>query len=386
MSNGNDTPPPRQGSMNGTHASPTGADRREASRSAPPSYAWLATAGAGLVVSVLAIVLGSPALAELWLLVFVVLAGFGAASLGLLMIGHLLGETWLEPVRDELEPASWTMPLLAILALPLAFGLDALFPWADQRPAPGVPTLRDVWLTPAFFLIRSAAYIGIWTWLAVAVTRAGSHRGLSAAGLALLAATFSLASVDWVLSREPAWWSSLGAFALSVNQLLAALAAAILVTTARQGHPESEALESLERTLLTFALLSLWVWFSQYLVVWMGNLPEEAAWLLARLGDTGAVTAAVTAAVLGTLVAAIVLLIPSRLRRWRVLSACVLILVHHIGYMVWLFRPVRASALGLGEAALLAGMIAVWAAWLWLGLARHGSVVGRLSGPGGAER
>ena len=357
MSDGIDTTP-QPGGLDGTNGTSPGATPRAAPGSfRRASHPWITVGGAGLVVSGLAILLGSPALTELWLLVFVVLAGFGAASLGLVMIGHLLGETWLEPVRDELEPASWTLPLLAILALPLAFGLDTLFPWAGPRQVLAAPTLRDVWLTPGFFLIRSAAYIGIWTWLAVAVTRAGPHRALSAAGLALLAAMFSLASVDWVLSREPAWWSSLGAFALSVNQLLAALAAAILVSTARQGHPESDVLESLERTLLTLALLSIWVWFSQYLVVWMGNLPEEAAWLLARLGSAGVVTTAVTAAVVGTLVVAIVLLIPSRLRRWRVLSACVLILLHHVGYMVWIFRPERVSGLGAGDWMLLAGMV-----------------------------
>lgn len=398
MSNGRDRAQPPADrdfpAMNGAPpdpATPAGGDQRPAWRTATFGGAtrgaarpWLLLAGIAVALSAAAILLRTPALAEAWLLTFLVLAGFGAASLGLVMIGHLLGEVWLDPVRDELEPASWTVPLLVPLAFPVAASLDLLYPWAASPPAE-TAGLGQSWLTPAFFLVRGLLYLALWTSLAVAVARAGANRGVAAAGLAVLAATFSLATLDWVISREVGWWSSLGPFSVAVNQLLGALAAAILVTVARQGHPESGPLASLERTLLTLALLALWVWFSQYLVVWMGNLPEEAAWFLARQGS-GAAFTAVAVGVVGTLVAAIVLLIATGAGRWRVLAACVLILLHHVAYMIWLLRPVRLDRLGAVELLLVGGMLGIWAAWFGLGLARHGVLTGsRASGPGGTD-
>ena len=243
------------------------------------SRPWASTARpAGLIAMALAaslvgIWLGE-AVTESWFLVLSVLVGIALGSLGLLMVGHLLGDIWLEPVRAELEAASLTMPLLAVLALPLAFGLEQLYPWAtDSFAAKVVPPVRRALYEPSGFVLRGAAYLACWTALALWIARPGSHRAASAVGLVLISVTTSLAAVDWFMSREPLFWSTLYGFAFAVSQLLAALAGAIAIALLRPGHPEAERLRSLERVLLTLAILALWVWFAQYIVIWLDQPP-----------------------------------------------------------------------------------------------------------------
>ncbi|HET6467379.1 MAG TPA: hypothetical protein VFG43_03280, partial [Geminicoccaceae bacterium] len=177
-------------------------------------------------------------LLEPWLLAFVLASGLALGCLGLLMVGHLLGESWLHPVRSELEAGARTVPLAGLLGVPLAFGLADLYPWAASEPLAGalLPPARAAYLEPTFFLARSAAYFVLWTALARWITRRGEHPRVAALGLALLVPTVGLASIDWIKSRELEWWSTLYPLAFSVTQLLGAMALAILVTLVRPGH------------------------------------------------------------------------------------------------------------------------------------------------------
>ena len=334
------------------------------------SHPWASTARpAGLIAMALAaslvgIWLGE-AVTESWFLALSVLVGIALGSLGLLMVGHLLGDIWLEPVRAELEAASLTMPLLAVLALPLAFGLEQLYPWAtDSFVAKAVPPVRRALYEPSAFVLRGAVYLACWTGLALWIARPGSHRAASAVGLVLISVTTSLAAVDWFMSREPLFWSTLYGFAFAVSQLLAALAGAIAIALLRPGHPEAERLRSLERVLLTLAILALWVWFAQYIVIWLANLPDEAAWYLAR-ADWAWLKGGF---VLPVLVAAILIMVPTGASRPQMLAASCLVLAQHVGHMVWLIRPASQGETSLVTDGFVAAALAFVAA-LWLATA-----------------
>lgn len=311
----------------------------------------------------------SPAVAEAWFFAYVMVAGLTAGSLGLLMIGHLLGEVWLEPIRDELEPVAWTMPIVVLLAIPVALHLDLIFPWTDAGARSGIPPWRRALLRPELFALRGLIYLAIWTALAFAIARSGEHRRASAIGLALLAPTASLAAIDWIMSRDPDLWSSLFGFAYAVSQLTVALAFAFLVTMFRQDRPDPPSLRSLERALLTLTLLTFWIWFSQFLIVWMGNLPNEVAWYLARLQGW---SWAASALAISSLALAIALLIPSQAPRWRLLAASMLILVHFVAHLLSIVRPV-AAAPGFAWADLVVGpaVAFVWSLWFIAGLRWH---------------
>ena len=275
---------------------------------------------------------------EAWLFAFVLWSGLALGCLGLLMIGHLLGESWIHPVRDELEAGALTIPLAGLLGLPLLLALADLYPWAAAAElSHEVPEWRAAWLEPWFVLARNAGYFVLWTVLALLVVRRGEHPAASAIGLVLLTPTVSLAGFDWILSREPAWWSGVFGLAFSVSQLLGALALTILIELLRPGgDPHPEHLRGLTKALLALALVALWLWFAQFLIVWSANLPHEVAWYLRR-GEQWAIVnwgVALPALALG-----LALLIPPHAGRRRIVASGVLLLLNHVAYMAWLIRP-----------------------------------------------
>lgn len=302
---------------------------------------------------------------EAWYFVVVLAFGLLAGSLGLLMIGHLMSEEWLKPVRSEAEAAALTAPLLAALALPLAFTLGELYPWAGGG-APALPPGRARFLDPPFFLARSALYLAVWIALAVWITRTRHLRRASAIGLAVLAPTVTFAANDWILSREPLWWSGLYGVSFAVSQLLAVLAGAILISLLRPEHPDAMRMRSLERALLTLALLALWAWFAPFLIVWLGNLPHEAAWYLAR---TGPWLWPFLGVALPALVLALLILVPPGFGRRTMIAGSALILLHHGAHMLWLIGPAarHGPMTGLGVLVGLA-LAGLWAAWFVVAL------------------
>jgi hypothetical protein len=267
-------------------------------------------------------------------IVFVVLSGITMGSLVVLMVGHLMNEHWLAPVRAEAEAAALTLPGLLLLGLVLAFGLGELFPWAGHRL--DVPSARATYLRPGFFLIRSAVYLLICTGLAYWLTQTRNSRRASAIGLALLTPVMILAAYDWVLSREPQWWSSLFGLAFGLGQALAALASAILITLLKKEPASPQRMASLERALLTLLLLTAWTWFAQFLIVWLANLPHEVAWYLNRSDDGDLILLGTSYALM---LAAIVILVPSGVSRTAMLIGSALALLHHGTHMLWVLQP-----------------------------------------------
>ncbi len=267
-------------------------------------------------------------------IVFVVLSGIAMGSLVVLMVGHLMNEHWLSPVRAEAEAAALTLPLLLLLGLVLAFGLGELFPWAGYSL--DLPSARASFLSLGFFMIRSAAYLLTCIGFAYWLTHTRHLRRASATGLALLTPVMTFSAYDWVLSREPHWWSSLFGLAFALGQVLAALASAILITLLKREPTSPIRMASLERALLILLLLTAWTWFAQFLIVWLANLPHEVAWYLER-SDVGNLALLGTSYVL--MLAAIVILVPSGVSRVAMLIGSTLALLHHITHMIWVLQP-----------------------------------------------
>ncbi|HEX2554985.1 MAG TPA: hypothetical protein VHL98_14895 [Microvirga sp.] len=320
----------------------------------------LRAAAALAATAILGLVLARGAVLEAWYFVFVLASGLAAGSLGLLMIGHLMSEEWLKPVRSEAEAAALTLPLVATIALPLAFALGELYPWAGSA-APPLPPGRAAFLSAPFFLARGALYLAAWTALALWITRTRHPRRTSAIGLAILAPTVTFAANDWVLSREPLWWSGLYGFSFALSQLLAALAGAILISLLRPEHPSAVRMQSLERALLSLALLALWAWFAPFLIVWLGNLPHEAAWYVARMGPWLWPFLWVA---LPALAVAVAILVPPGFGRRTMIAGSALILLHHGAHMLWLLGPAARQGPVGGLGALVGVALAgLWAAW-----------------------
>lgn len=198
-----------------------------------------------------------------WLWAFLFWAGLGVGSAGVAMLHHLVGGGWGAAVRRPLEAGAGTAFVLPLLFLPLL----------GFYPSEG------------FFLGRAGLYFAVWMLGAWMLRRSALNedrrRRLSAIGLLAFAFTLSFAAVDWAMSLEPGWSSSIYGLLFIGGQLLSAFAAAALWASVK---PDISARSRHDVGNLLFMAVLLWAYlsFSQILIVWSGNLPEESAWLLRR--------------------------------------------------------------------------------------------------------
>lgn len=339
------------------------------------------------IAALLAALLAPPTLLEAWLVAFLAFASIAAGALAALAMGHLLSEEWLAPVRAPLEAAALTLPLVALMAIPVLVGLEVLYPWAGADP-PDMPAPRAAWFTALPFRLRAALFLALWAALAWFLAQPGAEdKRRSAVVLALLLPSVTLAAQDWAMSRDPTWWGSLQGFAVLVEGVMAALAAAALASLARREMPAGEAGagEALERALLALGLATIWLWFTQFIVVWMADLPAEAGWYLRRTADHWGIVKLGVA--VPALLVALLLAAPPRHRRWRMASVCVLLLVSHAAHLWWVVRPDAPQVLPPAwlDAALTAALGAAWLAWWLAAIQRRALILAdRPSPPGPA--
>lgn len=235
-----------------------------------------------------------------YLLAYLFWLGIGLGCLPIVMLHNLSGGAWGLVIRGALESALRTVPLLALLFVPLVFGLHELYAWARPEAVAADALLRhkSPYLNVPFFLVRAAVYFVAWIALAHYLNRwaiaqdlpadhpaARRLRRLSGPGLVAYGATMTFASIDWVMSLEPHWSSTMYGVLFTSGHVLAALAFAIAVTAVLLRHQAVAPAhwQDLGNLLLAFVMLWAYFAFSQYLIIWSGNLPEEIPWYLHRL-------------------------------------------------------------------------------------------------------
>ena len=277
-----------------------------------------------------------------------------AGALALLMGTRLFGGgSWALVVERPLAAAGRTLLPTALLFVPLVLVLPQLYPWTDAGWQAANRT-QALYLYTPFFAARTAAVMVLWVALHAWLRRAPG-RVPAAVGLVVYALTASFAGVDWVLSRDPAFNSSEFGLYFIAHQLLAAFAFALLA--ARLDHASPRQLDALGGLLLAGALAWSYLAYMQYLVVWSGNLPAEAAWYLRR--QAGGWGAAFWAVIVLQAVLPVLVLPLRRVRRspaaLKALAAGVLLA--RVVESAWLVLPadaVAAPAVLLTLAALLA--------------------------------
>jgi len=263
--------------------------------------AWGLAAGLGAVLLLVA-VWREPAIA--WgqvLLCGLLLLGVGLGALYLVAIHHVTGARWATALRRVPESLfTWIPAGGALVLLAIVLGGRDLYPWwhATETFSP----FKAWWLQPGFFLLRAVGILGVWVGFgallrehssAQDVDRDPSHtralRRLSAAFLVLGSFALWLASYDWIMSLEPHWYSTLfGAYQFA-GAFLAALATVTLWVLwlerrgPLRGIVRSSHLHDLGKLLFAFSTFWMYLWFSQFLLIWYGNLPEEGVYFVPRL-------------------------------------------------------------------------------------------------------
>ncbi|MDQ6799816.1 MAG: hypothetical protein M3041_03160 [Acidobacteriota bacterium] len=205
--------------------------------------------------------------------------GIALGSVALLMLHDVTGGKWGDAVRRPLGAAALTIPLIAILFMPIVLGVHVLYPWTH------VPTQtvgdRSAYLNVPFFAIRALFYFACWIALAVAFAwRRARAAPWAGGGLVLYFVTMTFAAWDWMMSLEPHWWSTIYGMSVITGQGLSALAVMALVA-ATLSRADDELLD-LGNMLLAFIIFWAYLAFSQFLLIWAGNMKVEIAWYLPR--------------------------------------------------------------------------------------------------------
>jgi hypothetical protein len=239
-----------------------------------------------------------------YLLGYSLWVGIALGCMGILMLQHLSGGAWGIVLRRILEAGSRTLPFMLILFIPLLAGARRLYPWADAKQMASDPLLQHkaVYLNMTGFTLRTLVYFAIWSGFAWLLNRWSTDQDrtknpdlldrfakLSGAGIALYVITMTFASVDWLMSLEPHWFSTLYGLFIVMGQTLSAMAFAILalaVLAGREplrGRVGARHFHDLGKLLFAFVMIWSYFAFSQFLIIWAGNLPEEIPWYLKRL-------------------------------------------------------------------------------------------------------
>jgi hypothetical protein len=239
-----------------------------------------------------------------YLLAFLYWSGIPLGCLAVLMLHYLTGGGWGFLIRRPSEAATRTLPAVALLAVPLLLGIPRLYIWAHPDAVAADPLLlhKRVYLNAPFFTARAVAYFVIWVVLARALNRWSAELdetgapslarrlyALSGPGLVLYGLTMSLASLDWLMSIEPDWFSTIYSAVFMAGQVLSALAFVIALlpllgsTEPLSAIVKPRYLNDLGNMLLTFVILWAYMAFSQFLIIRSGNLTDEIGWYLRRV-------------------------------------------------------------------------------------------------------
>jgi hypothetical protein len=319
--------------------------------------------------------------------------GTALGSLVLLMVQHITGGRWGLVIRRVLESGSRTLWLLALLFVPVLLGawLGGLYAWVYPGNDPDLKH-KAAYLNLPFFLARAVAYFAIWLLIAFVLNRWSRQqdenaafpprrfRLLSGPGLVLYGFTITFASIDWVMSLDPHWYSTIYPPLFATGQVLNGMAFAITIFVLLATHrPLSETLDpqlfrDLGNLLLAFIMLWAYMSFSQFLLVWVGNLPEETTWYLLRSRPYWWVVP--LALFLLNFAVPFLLLLQRDVKQKprRLARIAVLILVMRFVDIFWWVEPAysegRSYAFWLLDLAAWAAVGGVWV-WVFLGQLRQ---------------
>jgi len=341
----------------------------------------LAVAGAGGLVD-------SVQFFRSYLVAYLFFAGIALGSLGLVSLNHVTGGLWGVVIRRICESAMRTLPLLLVLFLPLLLGLGELYEWARPEAVAHDALLqrKQAYLNTPFFVVRVGIYFAVWLTVSHYLVRwsrqqdVGDDVGrrlqfLGRGALLLYSLTMTFAAVDWAMSLEPHWYSTIYGILIIGGQVLSAFVFVIpvlILVVDREPFTRLVTVEQfhdLGKFMLAFVMLYAYFAFSQYLIIWSGNLPEETPWYLARLAGGWQYVA--VAVVLLQFVLPFAILLSRGLKRnaRRLAAVALVVLAARLLDLFWLLTPAFSPgriAIHWMDVAAVCGVGGLWLSFfLW---------------------
>ena len=313
--------------------------------------------------------------------------GIALGCLAILMINHIAGGAWGAAIRRVLESGTRTLPLLAVLFLPLALGLGSLYEWAQPDAVARDPLLQHkaAYLNVPFFLARVVFYFAVWLTIAGFLNRWSLEQDstddpavgrrlelLSRGGLVAVGLTMTFASIDWVMWLEPHWYSTIYGILIMGGQVLAAMAFVIPIAAllARReplaGIITAEQFHDLGKLMLAFVMLWAYFAFSQFLIIWSANLPEEIPWYLHRLH--GGWQAIGVALIVFHFALPFLVLLSRDVKRHAAAVASVALFVMFVRFidLFWMVTPAFSPAVFAVHWMDIVAPVGVGGIWLWV--------------------
>jgi hypothetical protein len=243
-----------------------------------------------------------------YLLGFMDWLGVALGSMAIIMIRHLTGGGWGVVIRRLQGAAMRTMPVLTVLFIPVILGIKYLYIWArpldqvaDKHLREHLTDITKTYLNPHGFIIRAIFYFAIWNLLSFLLSKWSKEgdssstrdnttrfKAVSGPGLILYGFTVSFAAIDWVMSLDPSWISTIFGLVILIGQVISAICFAVVVERILADYkPMSQMLKpdfvhDHGKWMLAFTMVWAYFNFSQWLIIWAGNLPTEISFYLTR--------------------------------------------------------------------------------------------------------
>lgn len=289
------------------------------------------------------------------------LLGLGLAAIIFIAMLYVSNAGWATAIRRVPEGMTSVIPFSGIaMVLIMMIGVYHLYEWSHAEVVAQDHLLqqKSVWLNAPFFILRTLVYLGIWFAFAtyiVKLSRKQDENGLfklytrsktaSAIFLVVFAITFSIASMDWIMSLEPHWYSTIFGIYNIIGTFLNGLAVITLlvILLKRMGPFEhivtKEHLHSLGKLIFAFSTFWMYIWFSQYLLIWYSNIPEEATYMVHRQEGIWLIFTIVN--VVFNWVIPFITLLPAWTKKSEgfLLRVCIIIMVGHWIDLFWMIMP-----------------------------------------------
>lgn len=241
-----------------------------------------------------------------YLFAYTLFLSLGLGALFFVLMHHITASRWGITVRRIAEATMATLPLFALLFIPILLGMHDLFEWTNQDILAKDELLasKTPYLNTGFFIVRAVIYFLVWTGLSLYLfrksTAADRGNGLqimnqmkaaSAPAIALYGLTLTFASFDWLMSLSPHWFSTIFGVYYFAGAIQGALALMIVVAMLLQrggllhGMITVEHYHDLGKLLFGFTVFFAYIAFCQYFLIWYANIPEETEWFLKRWGS-----------------------------------------------------------------------------------------------------